>query len=251
MICEQCGIEYQPRRKNPKRKYCSVECSNKAKIREVTKKCERCGTEYTIKACVAKRQRYCSKLCSQEAKKKKRLVKECLWCGKKFEVIPSHAWRTHCSVKCANADMTLKSRRCTNCGRTFFPKTGRQKTCSTKCAGQKRVKQVDKTCEVCGRRYTVKWNRRHKSRFCSRECMGRSNSKVKNRPTKIQLQHLLMFKTMAEIGRDYGVTPNAVRYWCIQYGIKWPGHKERVELRKMNSATKTKLINETIFGDEP
>lgn len=47
------------------------------------------------------------------------------------------------------------------------------------------------------------------------ECAAR---KVE-RPTREQLKELIRFKPFTQIGKDYGVTDNAVRKWCKSYNL--------------------------------
>jgi len=45
--------------------------------------------------------------------------------------------------------------------------------------------------------------------------------KVKNRPSKEELEKLISGNNWSAIGRMYGVSDNAVRKWARNYGIKW------------------------------
>lgn len=45
--------------------------------------------------------------------------------------------------------------------------------------------------------------------------------KVKNRPSKEELDKLTHNESFLEIGRRYGVSDNAVRKWCKQYGLEY------------------------------
>ena len=49
--------------------------------------------------------------------------------------------------------------------------------------------------------------------------------KVKNRPTKEELQILINSKPYTSIGKDFGVSSNAVKKWAITYGIYVRKHK--------------------------
>lgn len=43
--------------------------------------------------------------------------------------------------------------------------------------------------------------------------------KIKNRPTKENLEQLIKERSFVEIGKSYGVSDNAIRKWCTRYGI--------------------------------
>lgn len=60
-------------------------------------------------------------------------------------------------------------------------------------------------CTVCG----ISTNRR---KFC-KPCYTIERRKVKNRPSKDELQKLISEKSFVEIGRMYGVSDNAIRKW--------------------------------------
>lgn len=39
------------------------------------------------------------------------------------------------------------------------------------------------------------------------------------RPTREQLKELIRFKPFTQIGKDFGVSDNAVRKWCKSYNL--------------------------------
>lgn len=47
------------------------------------------------------------------------------------------------------------------------------------------------------------------------------NDRAKNIPDKNVLEKLIKEKSMVEIGKQYGVSDNAVRRWCIKYGLPY------------------------------
>lgn len=76
-------------------------------------------------------------------------------------------------------------------------------------------------CAGCNEVIEVPWNRMVRSNqvFCSRRCRGAAQRKAK-RPTKRHLSSLLLdLANYSAIGRMYGVSDNAVRKWCKQYGL--------------------------------
>lgn len=50
------------------------------------------------------------------------------------------------------------------------------------------------------------------------ECANRNAQKVE-RPTREQLKELIRFKPFTQIGKDFGVSDNAVRRWCKSYNL--------------------------------
>lgn len=104
--------------------------------------------------------------------------------------------------------------------------------------------RAKKRCEVCGKEYETPWNRRQTSRYCSVECLARAKRKVRYRPPIHALAALLVHHTLVEIGRMYGVTPNAVRYWCRCYGMKWPNKAERSRLQQLKPRQRDALAQQ-------
>lgn len=110
-ICPMCGNEFNVWPcEYERRKYCSKTCFNKSKIgkpnvkkrKQVVKTCPVCQKEFSVKHSHAERRTYCSISCMGKAYNK-RIEKECLICGKIFEV-PNNKWRKDakfCSVECA------------------------------------------------------------------------------------------------------------------------------------------------------
>ena len=56
-------------------------------------------------------------------------------------------------------------------------------------------------------------------KYCNKECFNKDYVKVKNKPAKKELQHMVNSMTWVSIGRKYGVSDNAVRKWAKKYGI--------------------------------
>ena len=67
----------------------------------------------------------------------------------------------------------------------------------------------------------------HRYKFCTTFCSNLAVMDVNSpyctrkviRPTKEQLEELVRSKPMTTIGREYGVSDNAIRKWCRSYGI--------------------------------
>lgn len=65
-----------------------------------------------------------------------------------------------------------------------------------------------------------------------------SNRKVKNRPSKEELLELILNKSFLQIGKDFGVSDNAIRKWCKSYDL--PYRKKDIEEYKNNYLVTTK-----------
>lgn len=50
-------------------------------------------------------------------------------------------------------------------------------------------------------------------------CFNKSKAKVKNRPSRLELLELILNKPFTQIGKQYGVSDNAVRKWCKSEGL--------------------------------
>ncbi len=73
--------------------------------------------------------------------------------------------------------------------------------------------KVNTACHVCGTRHSNKY-------YCSRYCSNIANRKV-IRPDKESLLQLIKKYSFVRIGKMFGVTDNAVRKWCKQYGLSY------------------------------
>lgn len=74
-------------------------------------------------------------------------------------------------------------------------------------------------CIVCGCVY--KYNpTQHTGKFCSKECHDKGQRRVE-RPLKEELYNMILKKSFVEIGKEYGVSDNAVRKWCKCYGLPY------------------------------
>lgn len=72
------------------------------------------------------------------------------------------------------------------------------------------------TCRCCGKIF----NRRVKVNiYCSEECRGYEDRKVKGRPTSEELYELLKHTPFTTVAETYGVSDNAIRKWCKSYEI--------------------------------
>ncbi len=87
------------------------------------------------------------------------------------------------------------------------------------CGVKIRKKNISGMCGVC-------WNKSSKAK-AQRE----KRRKVKNRPSKEELQVLIVENTWTGIGRMYGVIANTVRKWAKAYGLPTIRKKKPVRLK--------------------
>lgn len=78
-------------------------------------------------------------------------------------------------------------------------------------------------CKVCNMEFKQK---RNNQKYCSNECSETINYKVKNRPTKIELEDLIKTNSWEGIGRQFNVTGNNVKKWARSYGIEIPARNQ-------------------------
>jgi len=138
-VCKKCGTEFQSPKKG--KKYCSHECFAH-RFDPVTKTCETCGCEFTV-AYRFRGQKTCGKECAKSVISKTlnaREVKQCLACGKDFEVVQSYKDDAkYCSYEC------FLSTRAT------------------------RQPNVTKVCEYCDQEFVVPFVKNNR-RFCNKSC---------------------------------------------------------------------------------
>lgn len=175
-----------------------------------------------------------------EHRKKPAVVVKCAQCGKDISCKPS-AIRKFCNPKCFVEHRRHKPKKCPCCGRLFYNKShsGVQKYCSMKCAAKAKRRPITKRCQRCGKLYETCHARRKRSRFCSRKCTDMARRKSK-RPSKEQLQHLLLHSSYGEIAKLYGVGSSTIGVWAKEYGIK-PTWKK---IRKRFNVTVSGYIGE-------
>jgi len=120
--------------------------------------------------------------------------------------------------------------KCPVCGKPIT-RSG-QKTCSRACEGKRRNRHVTLRCRVCGKAFEVSWPRRRKAKFCSVRCRSQADRKIKNRPSKEQLEHLVRELTLKQIGELYGVSETCAKTWVLEAGLKPLTRKERWEIKR-------------------
>lgn len=81
-----------------------------------------------------------------------------------------------------------------------------------------KYKKETKFCEKCGEPLKCP-----KARLC-KKCANEENHLLMRkveRPTKEELENLIFDKPFKEIARMYGVSDNAIRKWCKNYGLPY------------------------------
>lgn len=107
--CKYCGKELQTLPSLIKRgggKYCSLECSHKARVNKIIQTCKQCGTEFEVSPYQLKdgMGKFCSKKCFDK-NQMNRVDCVCKVCGKTFEIKLSGKKRGQgkfCSNECKN-----------------------------------------------------------------------------------------------------------------------------------------------------
>jgi hypothetical protein len=96
--CDKCGKPY----KGIGARFCSAKCAG---IEKKYSECKHCGKVFHFRRGI--RTMFCSRTCVDLYRKenppikKEKIVLECGWCKKSFEVIPSKSTRKYCTHHCA------------------------------------------------------------------------------------------------------------------------------------------------------
>jgi Zn finger protein HypA/HybF involved in hydrogenase expression len=119
------------------------------------------------------------------------------WDGKPLVLVLDH-------INGINNDNRLENLRfiCPNCNSQTATFAGRN--CKRK--------KVYKKCAGCGTNLNYK-----KSDTCIK-CFALSRRRIE-RPAKEDLEEMIKIKSFVSLGKEYGVSDNAVRKWCKSYGI--------------------------------
>jgi len=86
--------------------------------------------------------------------------------------------------------------------------------------------RIEGTCEYCNNKFMFK--KSEELRFCSMKCYNLSTRLIE-RPSKEELLELVKSKPFTKIGEMFGVSDNAIRKWCEDYGLP----RTKKELRKL------------------
>ena len=139
--------------------------------------------------------------------KKELLKNECSICEQKAEWNEKSLIMVLDHINGVNNDHRLKNLRfvCPNCNSQLSTFCGKH--------NKKRIKEK-KGCKDCGKEIG------EKSTLCVKCANGKTGKKirkVKNRPSKEEIQEMLKTMSYCSIGRKYGVSDNAVRKW-LKFG---------------------------------
>ena len=142
------------------------------KITKVSRNCAFCGRVYeTIPSNL--NSKYCSIICKTEGQKKKRKC-VCKICEKVFEVFERYNGGRHaifCSQICRSSQKIKKI--CEHCGKSFMikPSLSSQIFCTSKCRKDFKLKDKMRICKACGNTFEATFAC-HKSKCCSSICAG-------------------------------------------------------------------------------
>lgn len=117
------------------------------------RQCSICGVEFKI---ANQRQKYCSRECYYEGRKRSHT---CERCGVTFQTFATHS--RYCSLKCMHSDDSAV-RECERCGATIRG-SSRKRFCGC-------MPKIDLICVVCGGEYIAV---RKDSRYCSKKCYAK------------------------------------------------------------------------------
>lgn len=166
-ICPQCKGEFSP--KYAKQRFCSRHCVAQSKKKPpVYNMCEICNQRFETNRFDLARGygRFCSRECKSLAQEK-RVTIACEHCGDLFQVRPCEDEQRFCSQICS-----VHARKqyvvCKNCGDEFWSKGVSRVFCSNKCQGLFERNYIEKVCEGCGKTYEGPAHRN--VRFCSARC---------------------------------------------------------------------------------
>lgn len=56
------------------------------------------------------------------------------------------------------------------------------------------------------------------NKYCSHQCYSEASRKIE-RPNKDELERMVNTSSLSYVGRQYGVSSNAIKKWCITAGI--------------------------------
>lgn len=165
-FCQYCHKKFTSRDRS--RKYCSHDCSSKARRIFKSKRCPICNLMFQPNK---NRIRYCSWKCYLKDNKQQFT---CEICGKLFE--HNGGKNRFCSYDCARiGHRTRFQKECEICSKLFWTipsKAHREFCCSWKCRNKRRHRPL--TCEWCGKTVEVQAHviesGKYTGRFCSYEC---------------------------------------------------------------------------------
>lgn len=97
-----------------------------------------------------------------------------------------------------------------------YVRKNEQKYAQTKEKSEKQIiKRVIKKCSKCEKRLNV--SKKTETGLC--QSCYKITTRVTERPSKDELLKLITTKSFLQIGKDFGVSDNAIRKWCKFYGL--------------------------------
>lgn len=135
----------------------------------------------------------------------KRNVKRCVSCRKNGSSSQIQTGNTSLEEKCDIPFTKEPKKFCISCGKHHCSKIDYCRKCSNS-------QPKSNICE-CG-------NFKHEQAKKCKNCFLLKIRKVKNRPTKEELEKLIWKFPFTTLGKMFGVSDNGVRKWCKNYGIK-------------------------------
>lgn len=149
----------------------------------VSKICEQCGCEYFRPPSVAKRSKFCSVACRNDADRTlERRMLVCESCGAKFVSVMDHGvWPKFCTRACFERGAVQPAwKKCPACDSMFLAKRSSHPTadglriyCSIKCKNAGARTGITRECVYCGKEFYLSQSRakyRNADGCCSHEC---------------------------------------------------------------------------------
>lgn len=102
-----------------------------------------------------------------------------------------------------------------------------------------------KKCRSCGEEFESENKNR---KFCGKECTNQGNRKVKNRPRKEELEELLNTYPFTKVGEIFGVSDNAIRKWCKNYGMPTDSKSYDTEYKREQLSNKVSRAKRGMGG---
>lgn len=183
--------------------------------------CKTCHKAFTLAPAHVRHRVHCSNSCRYKGVK---LEKVCSICGNFYKVYKKEFSRSKaCSRACANK-LRMHRKHCALCNKEYFAHRKAQVYCSVECANKAKIKLVSMVCIWCRKKFVVKRRERKRHKFCSHKCYADSIRKHK-RLSKDQLEHLLKYKSMRDIGILLDIPHTNINNWTRFYGMKVPKKK--------------------------
>lgn len=149
----------------------------------------------------------------------------CPQCGKEFEEFPCRK-KKFCSIECY-ALSKKKTSYCVICGK----ETNRRdaKYCSRECMGIDRQSRINKTCSICGKKFTVRPCEEKDNNVCSKECSDTLKRVKPQYSDDDMAQYLISFKE--RIGRIPNLTDLKEEMMRNNDALHWALYVRRGGLR--------------------